>query len=107
MTMRVRATLAAIALSFGLLMVVGASSFKSTALIKHQRAVSRGEPSVEPDPSSYTPVMVLGWIVAAAGGALLGWTLRDMTRQIGDIQSRAEAQLRMEAMEKRDPKPKP
>jgi hypothetical protein len=107
MSMRGRATLAALLLSVGLLTVVGASSFKSTAIIKHERAVARGEASVPPESSSYTPVMILGWIVTAGGGLLLGFTLRDMTRQIGDIQSRAEAQLRMEALEKREPKPKP
>ena len=87
MTMKARATLAALLLSLGLLTVVGASSFRSTAIIKHDRAVQRGE--------------------AAGGGVLLGFTFRDMNRQIGDIQSRAEAQLRMEAAVKRDPKPKP
>lgn len=107
MTMKARATLAALLLSLGLLTVVGASSFRSTAIIKHERAVQRGEASVPPDPSSYTPGIVIGWLLAAGGGVLLGFTFRDMSRQIGDIQSRAEAQLRMEAAVKRDPKPKP
>jgi len=107
MTLKARATLAALLISFGLLTVVGASSFRSTAIIKHERAVSRGEHSEPPNPSGYTPAIVIGWLLAAGGAVVLGWTLRDMTRQLGDIQSRAEAQLRMEAAVKRDPKPKP
>jgi len=107
MSMRGRATLAALLLAVGLLTVVGASSMKSTAIIKHERAVSRGEPSVPPESSSYTPFMVLGWLGAAAGGVLVVLTIRDMTRQIGDIQSKVEAQMRMEAAVKRDVKPKP
>ena|SRR6185503_3647042 len=106
MTMKARATLAALLLSIGLLTVVGASSFRSTAMIKHERAVGRGETSDPPNPSSYTPAIAIGWLLAAAGAVMLGLTLRDMTRQIGEIQSRAEIQLRMEATAKSDPKPK-
>ena len=106
MTLKARATLAALLISFGLLTVVGVSSSRSTAIIKHERAVGRGEKSKPPNPSGYTPAIVIGWLVAAAGGVLLGLTVRDMTRQLGDIQSRAEAQLRMEASAPRDPKPK-
>src|SRR5262245_35630602 len=106
MTLKARATLAALVLSLGLLVVVGASSFKSTAMIKHERAVSRGEASVPPDPSGYTVWMVVGWLAAVGGVVLLVLTIRDMSRQIGDIQSRAEAQLRMEAAVKRETKPK-
>jgi hypothetical protein len=50
--------------------------------------------------------MALGWIAAAAGAGVVGWALRDMARQIHEIQSRSEAQMRMETAAKPAPKPK-
>lgn len=108
MTTRGRATLGAVALCLGLLTVVGASVSKSTAALKYERDAARGVPGVQPpDPTGKNVAMGAGWIAAAAGAVLVGLAIRDMTRQIGEIQSRAEAQMRMEASVQRDPKPKP
>ena len=107
MSLKGRATVGAVALCLGLLMVVGGSVSKSTAILKYERDAARGVPGVTPpENSGKTAAMVLGWILAAAGAVLVGLAIRDMTRQIGDIQSRAEAQMRMEASVQRDPKPK-
>ncbi len=107
MTIRFRATLGAVALCLGLLMVVGGSVSKSTAEIKYKQNLERGKPGVTPpDPGGCNIVMAIGWIAAAAGAGAVGWALRDMTRQIGEIQSKAEAQMRMETAAKPEPKPK-
>ena len=108
MTTRARATVGAIAVCLGLLMVVGGSVSKSTAVLKYERDVNKGVPDLQPpDASGKNVVMGIGWVAAIAGFVMVGIAIRDMTRQIGDIQSRAEAQLRMEAAAPRDPKPKP
>ena len=108
MTTRGRATLGAVALCLGLLMVVGGSVSKSAANLKYDRDVVKGVPNVQPpDSTGKNVVMGVGWVAAAIGAFLVGLAIRDMTRQISDIQSRAEAQLRMEATAPRDPKPKP
>ena len=107
MTTRGRATVGAIALCLGLLLVVGGSVSKSTAILKYQRDAGKGVPDLQPpDATGKNVIMGIGWIAAVAGAVLVGLAIRDMTRQIGDIQSRAEAQLRMEASAPRDPKPK-
>jgi len=108
MTTRGRATLGAILTCLGLLMVVGGSVSKSTAVLKYERDVGKGVPNVQPpDPSGKNVLMGVGWVAALAGAVLLTVAIREMTRQIGDIQARAEAQLRSEASAPRDPKPKP
>src|SRR4051812_38389263 len=105
MTMRGRATLGAVALCLGLLTIVGASVSKTTAVLKYERDMAKGVPNVQPpDPTGKNVAMGVGWIATIAGGVLVAVAIRDMTRQIGDIQSRAEAQMRMEAGAKRDPK---
>jgi hypothetical protein len=107
MTTRGRATLGAILVCLGLLMVVGGSVSKSTAALKYERDLGKGVPNLEPpDPSGKNVLMGLGWGMALAGAVFVAVAIREMTRQIGDIQSRAEAQLRMEATSPRDPKPK-
>jgi len=107
MTTRGRATLGAILVCLGLLIVVGASVTKSTAALKYERDLGKGVPNLEPpDPSGKNILMGVGWAAAIAGSVLVTIAIREMTRQIGDIQARAEAQLRMEASAPRDPKPK-
>jgi len=101
MTIRFRATWGAIALCTGLLMVVGGSVSKSTEVIKYNRDLERGKANLEPpNPTGENIVMALGWVLSAAGSALVVWALRDMTRQIGEIQAGAEARMRMEAAQK-------
>jgi hypothetical protein len=108
MTTRGRATLGAIAVCLGLLLVVGGSVSKSTAALKYERDLAKGVPNVQPpDPAGKNVAMGVGWVAAVAGAVLVGLAIRDMTRQISDIQSRVETQMRMEAASKRDPKPKP
>jgi HAMP domain-containing protein len=107
MSTRQRATFGAIAVAIGLLMVVGGSISKSTEVLKHARDVERGKADARPpDPTGENVAMVLGWLLAAAGAVLVGLAIRDMTRQISDIQSRVEIQMRGEAAVKQDPKPK-
>lgn len=107
MTTRGRATLGAILVCFGLLMVVGASVSKSTAALKYERDLGKGVPNPEPpDPSGKNVLMGVGWVMALAGAVFVAVAIREMTHQIGDIQARAEAQLRMEATAPRDIKPK-
>lgn len=106
MSIRGRATIGALVLCSGLLLVVGASSYKGTAIIKHERKLAKGEPTEAPSPSGPNALMVVGWISAVAGAVLVGFTIRDMARQIGETQSAIEAQMRMEAAVQRDPKPK-
>ena len=106
MSIRGRATLGAFILCGGLLLVVGASSYKGTAIIKHERKVAKGEPTEVPSPTGPHVLMVVGWVAAAAGAVLTGLTIRDMARQIGETQLEIEAKLRMEVAVKRDPKPK-
>src|SRR6185369_3132373 len=107
MTTRGRATVGAIALCLGLLMVVGGSVTKSTAALKYERDLNKGVPNLErPDPTGKNVVMGIGWVAAIDGAVLVTLAIREMTRQIGDIQARSEAQLRMEASAPRDPKPK-
>jgi hypothetical protein len=107
MSIRVRATLGALLVCFGLLLVVGAGSYKGTAIIKHERHVAKGEASEAPSPSGPNALMVIGWIGALAGAVLTGFAVRDMARQIDETQSSIETQMRMEIAVKRDPKPKP
>ena len=108
MSIRMRATWGAIILCGGLLMVVGGSVSKSTALLKHERDVQRGKTGAPPpDPTASNVVMILGWLAAAGGGVMVGWAIRDMTRQIGTIQSDAEMRMRMEVAQKQEqPRPK-
>src|SRR5437660_2275366 len=104
MSIRGRATLGAVALCLGLLMVVGGSVSKSSEVLKYQRDLEKGKPNlVPPDPSAANIVMAAGWIAAAGGAVLVVLALRDMTRQIGDLQSGAEARMRLEIAEKKAP----
>src|SRR5262245_22713295 len=98
MSTRQRATFGAILVCVGLLMVVGGSVSKSTEALKYQRDVEKGKPGVVPPETTGTNVVMgLGWLLAAGGTVLVVMALREMTRQISDIQSRAESQMRMEA----------
>jgi len=107
MSIRQQATIGAIAVCLGLLMVVGGSVSKSTAQLKYERDKEKGKPILEePSTGGATAVMVLGWIAAALGSVLVVVALRGMTRQISEIQSRAESQMRMEASAKQPQKPK-
>jgi len=107
MSIRGRAMLGAILLAGGLLVVVSGSVYKGTEFAKYQRDLKRGSPDLgPPNTTVWNILMAVGWIAAAGGAVLVGFAARDMTRQIGDIQSRAESQMRMEAAAKRDEKPK-
>jgi hypothetical protein len=107
MSLKGRATLGAIAICIGLLMVVTGSVSKSTEQIKYQRDLERKKDSPElPSPGLWNAVMALGWILSAGGSVIVGFAARDMTRQISDIQSKAEMRMRMEVAQKQDPKPK-
>ena len=108
MSLKGRATLGAVAICLGLLMVVTGSVSKSTDAIKYERDLSRGKAAPEP-PSrgGWNVLMGVGWVLAAGGAAIVVFALRDMTRQIGDIQSNAEMRMRMEVAPKQEqPKPK-
>jgi hypothetical protein len=106
MSLKARATLGAIALCLGLLMVVGGSVSKSTEQIKYQRALERKKDNPElPTPGLWNAVMAVGWLLAAGGTVIVVFALRDMTRQIGDIQSNVELRMRMEVAPKQ-PSPK-
>jgi len=108
MSLKARATLGAIALCIGLLMVVTGSVSKSTEKIKYQRDLDRKVANpVVPTPGLWNAVMAVGWLLAAGGSVIVVLALRDMTRQIGDIQSSAEMRMRMEVAQKQEqPKPK-
>lgn len=106
MSIRGRATLGAVLVCVGLLMVTGAGSYKATALIKHERKVAKGEPSEAPDTSGATMVSIIGWALCPFGVAMVVVAIRGMMRQIGETQSNIETQMRMEVAVKRDPKAK-
>jgi drug/metabolite transporter (DMT)-like permease len=110
MSIRGRATLGAVAVCVGLLMVVGGSVVKSTAVMKYERDIAHPKPNaappIPPSPTVPNMFMVLGWIFAAAGAVVVVFALRDLSRQIDDVQSKVEAQMQMEIAVKRDPKPK-
>src|SRR2546430_305209 len=107
MSIRGRATLGALFVCGGLLLVVGAGSYKATAIIKHERKIAKGEPSEAPSPAGPHTLIGIGWVAAAAGMVVVGFSIRDMARQIGEVQSSIETQMRMEVAVKRDSKPKP
>jgi hypothetical protein len=90
-------------------MVVTGSVSKSTETIKYQRDLERKKDNPAlPTPGLWNAVMGVGWLLAAGGTVIVVLAVRDMTRQIGDIQSKAEMNLRMEVAQKQEqPKPKP
>jgi len=47
-------------------------------------------------------VMAVGWLLAVGGSVVIGFAVRDMTRQIGTIQSDAENRMRMEVAQKQE-----
>ena len=101
MSLKGRATLGAIAVCLGLLMVVGGSVSKSTEQIKYQRDLERKKDNPEPPrPALWNAMMAVGWLLAAGGTVIVVFALRDMTRQIGEIQSNAEMRMRMEVAQK-------
>jgi hypothetical protein len=108
MSIRRRATLGALMLFGGLLIALGAGVTKSNARIQYERDIERNRPEPRvPHNGAANVVMVLGLLVTAAGPVLLFSAMRDMSREIGSAQSRAENAMRMELKVKRDPKPKP
>jgi hypothetical protein len=108
MSIRRRATLGALMFFGGLLIALGAGMTKSNARIQYERDLERHRPEPRiPRTAGASVVLVLGLLVAAAGPVLILSAVRDMTREIGDAQSRAEAALRIEVNAKRDPKAKP
>ena len=109
MSLKGRATLGAIVACIGLLMVVTGSVSKSTETIKYQRDLERKKENPElPTPGLWNAVMGVGWLLAAGGAVVIVFAVRDMTRQINDIQSNAETRMRMEVAKKQEqPKPKP
>jgi hypothetical protein len=103
MSLKGRATLGAIAICIGLLMVVTGSVSKSTERIKYQRDLDRKKDSPElPTPGLWNAVMAVGWLLAVGGSVVIGFAVRDMTRQIGTIQSDAENRMRMEVAQKQE-----
>ncbi|MBI3855489.1 MAG: hypothetical protein HY293_07335 [Planctomycetes bacterium] len=107
MSTKGRSTVAALLLFGGLLIAVAAGVTKSDARIQYERDVARQRPDPRvPQNGFANVVMALGFLVAAGGICLIGLSLRDMTRDINAAQSQAEARMRMEVAEKRDPKPK-
>ena len=101
MSLKGRATLGAIAVCIGLLMVVTGSVSKSTEQIKYQRDLERKKENPEvPTPGRWNVLMGVGWLLAAGGFGVVALAVRDMTRQIGDLQSSAEMKMRMEVAQK-------
>jgi hypothetical protein len=101
MSLKGRATLGAIALCIGLLMVVTGSVSKSTEQIKYQRDLERKKENPEaPTPGRWNFLMGVGGLLAAGGFGIVVLAVRDMTREIGVIQSNAEMKMRMEVAQK-------
>ena len=108
MSIRLRAVVGAVALFGGLLFVIGGSIYKSSDRIRYDRAVEHHKHNPEPPQTAGGNFfMILGSLSAAAGAVVVAFALRDMVRQIGEAQSRAETALRMEGAAKRDPMPPP
>ena len=107
MSNRLRSVLGAFAFCGGLLFVVGGSIYKSSDRIRYERDLERHKPNPElPQTAGGNVFMALGALLAAGGTGALAFSLRDMARQIGEAQSRAEASMRMEVSAKREAKPK-
>jgi len=107
MSIRLRSVLGALTFCGGLLFVVGGSVYKSSDRIRYDRAIEHHKPNPEPPQTTGGNVfMGLGAVMAVVGAVGLAFSIRDMTRQIGEAQSRVEASLRMEVSAKRETKPK-
>ena len=114
MSIRRRATLGAAALFGGLLVSLGAWVTRSDAQLQYQLDQKRHEADPEHHPAPPPPrspvagaLLVLGLVSALSGPVLIFGAMRDMTRDIGDAQLRAEAAMRLAIQEKRPPKPNP
>ena len=107
MTVRARAIFGALLFCGGLLFATGGSVYKSSDRIRYQRDVDRHKPDPLPAQTAGGNFSIgLGLVCSVGGAVLLGFAFRDMVRQIGDAQSRAEAAMRMETAAPREPKPK-
>ena len=107
MSTKGRATLAALMLFGGLLIAVGAGVTKSNMRIQFERDLQRHRPEPRvPENGAVNVVLGLGLLMAAVGVFLIGTSIRDMAREIGDAQSQAEDRMKREVAEKRDPNPK-
>jgi hypothetical protein len=108
MSLRMRATVGAILLFGGLLLAFGAGMTKSNHRLQYERDLERHRPDPRvPENGVANVLLVMGLLIAGAGPVLLVSAMRDMTRQIGDAQSRAESLMRTEVAVKRDANPKP
>lgn len=108
MSIKSRSILGAIFLFGGILFMMGGSVWKSSDRIRYQRDVDRKVVNPElPKTGGGNFSMVAGALLSVAGAAMIGVAVRDMSRQIGEAGSNAEAAMHRAIHDKRDPHAKP
>jgi hypothetical protein len=91
-----------------LLMAFGAGMTKSNARIQYERDLERHRPEPRmPSPTGANILLGVSLAAAVVGLVMIVSAVRDTTRQIGEVRSKVETQMRLEVSVKRDPKTKP